>query len=243
MKNRATQICTLLMLFCSATLSAQNIQLHYDFGRSLYDKLSDAHRPLWTSTIEDFIPDKTGSTYFFVDMDYNNNGVASAYWEISHEFKLGKTSPLSFHVEYNGGNIKNVAEEYNIRNAYLLGFTYTWNKKDYNAGFSFSSMYKYIQKESHGAYNNFQLTATWYWHLFDKLITFSGFADFWREHNANGMSIFLSEPQIWLNLNKLKGVNKDFNMSIGSETELSNNFGGRNGFYAIPTAAIKWTFR
>lgn len=224
------------------SISAQNVQMHYDFGRSLYDK-DLSGRPLWTSTVEDFIPDKTGSTYFFIDMDYNNNGVASAYWEISHEFKFKKECPFSFHVEYNGGNVKNVAEDFNIRNAYLLGLTYTWNKRDYNAGFSFSTMYKYIQRQYYRSYNNFQLTATWYLNFAKQAMTFSGFADFWREQNDHGMSIFISEPQIWLNLNKLKGVNKNFNLSVGSETEFSYNFGGRNGFYAIPTLAVKWTFK
>ena len=49
-------------------LQAQNIQLHYDFGRSLYDKDLQG-RPLFTSTVEKFHPDTWGSTYFFVDMD------------------------------------------------------------------------------------------------------------------------------------------------------------------------------
>ena len=36
-------------------LQAQNIQLHYDFGRSLYDKDLQG-RPLFTSTVEKFHP-------------------------------------------------------------------------------------------------------------------------------------------------------------------------------------------
>jgi hypothetical protein len=229
----------LLFITFALGISAQNIQLHYDFGRSLYnDDLKG--RPLFTSTIENFTADKWGSTYFFVDMDYKNYGVASAYWEISRELKFWK-GPLSFHVEYNGGNVKNLAEEYNIRNAYLTGLTYTYNNADYSAGFSFSAMYKYIQHQT--SPNNFQFTTTWYLNLANKLVTLDGFADFWREENAHGKTIFLSEPQIWINLNKIKGVDKDFNLSLGSETELSNNFSGRDGFYAIPTLAVKWTFR
>lgn len=77
----------------------------------------------------------------------------------------------------------------------------------------------------------------------DRLLTFSGFVDLWRERRAwqNTNMIFLTEPQFWVNLNRVKGVNKDFNLSIGSEVELSNNFVGK-GFYAIPTLALKWTF-
>lgn len=221
------------------TSIAQNIQFHYDFGRKLYKhELGD--RPLWTSTVEDFITDKWGSTYFFVDMRYAKSGVESSYWEISRELKFWK-NPFSLHVEYNGGDIKNIDDKYNIRNAYLTGITYTWNKPDYTCGFSFSAMYKYIQHVNSS--HNFQFTTTWYLNLADKLVTLDGFADFWREENDYGKTIFLTQPQAWVNLNKIKGVDKDFNLSIGSEVELSNNFGGRDGFYVIPTAAIKWTFK
>ena len=78
------------------------------------------------------------------------------------------------------------------------------------------------------------------------LLTFSGFCDVWYHPNVNGKLIFLSEPQLWLNLNTLKGWN-GINLSIGGEIELSNNFvwnakGQNNKFYAIPTLAAKWTF-
>lgn len=79
---------------------AQNIQLHYDLGRALYKSLDE--RPWVTTTVEMFKADKWGSTYFFVDMDYTDKGVASAYWEISRELRFWK-APFSAHVEYNGG--------------------------------------------------------------------------------------------------------------------------------------------
>ena len=107
-------------------------------------------------------------------------------------------------------------------------------------------MYKYIQK--HREPNNFQLTGTWYVHFVKNgLCTFSGFADWWRERTdyADGSHrnfIFLAEPQFWVNLNKLKHVDDKFKLSVGSEEELSQNFGARKGFYAIPTLAIKWSF-
>ena len=67
----------LCMLFSAVPeLQAQNIQLHYDFGRSLYDKDLKG-RPLLTSTVEKFHPDNWGSTYFFIDMDYTSEGVIS----------------------------------------------------------------------------------------------------------------------------------------------------------------------
>lgn len=53
---------------------------------------------------------------------------------------------------------------------------------------------------------------------------------------------FLTEPQFWVNLNKLQAVDDKFKLSVGSELKLSHNFSGRDGFYAIPTLAVKWTF-
>lgn len=226
-------ICFIACAACQA--KAQNIQLHYDFGRSLYSELDDDYRPLLTGTVEFFKADKWGSSYFFVDFDYTKKGLASAYTEISRELKFWE-APLSAHIEYNGG-LSNVIS---FNNAYLVGPTYTYNNADFSKGFTLSAMYKYIQK--HESPNNFQLTATWYWHAFDGKFTASGFADFWREKNPHGDYIFMSEPQFWLNLNKFKAFNDKFNLSVGTEIELTNNFSFRDGFYAIPTLALKWSF-
>ena len=54
---------------------AQNVQLHYDLGKG---------RKYLTSTVEMFKPDKLGSTFFFIDMDYGSHdvdGVTLAYWK------------------------------------------------------------------------------------------------------------------------------------------------------------------
>lgn len=221
-----------LFLGSISVLFAQNIQLHYDFGRSLYsDDLSN--RPRLTSTVEKFHPDSWGSTFFFVDMDYTSEGVVSAYWEIARELQFWK-GPFSAHIEYNGG----VAKGFSFNNAYLVGPTYTYNNSTFTKGFTFTPMYKYIQK--HSSPNNFQLTGTWYMHFNDHLFTFSGFADWWREKNNFGTMIFLTEPQFWVNLNKLKGVNEKFNLSVGSEVKISTNFVG-DDLFVIPTLALKWT--
>lgn len=225
-----------LCMALTMSLSAQNIQLHYDLGRTLYKDVKEAGRPILTTTVEKFHPDAWGSTFFFVDMDYTSKGVKSAYWEIARELKFWK-GPWSAHVEYNGG----LSNAFSFNNAYLAGTTYTYNDASFSNGFSLMALYKYIQKNDQP--HNFQLTGTWYMNFCDRLLTFSGFVDLWRERRAwqNTNMIFLTEPQFWVNLNRVKGVNKDFNLSIGSEVELSNNFVGK-GFYAIPTLALKWTF-
>ncbi|MDH6306864.1 hypothetical protein M2459_002119 [Parabacteroides sp. PF5-5] len=231
-KHLALTAFTLLSL-CA---TAQNIQLHYDFGGSIYSKDLDG-RPALTSTVEMFRPDKWGSTFFFIDMDYKSEGIVSGYWEIARELQFWQ-NPFSVHVEYNGG----LTKSFPFQNAYLLGGTYTYNSQDFKKGFTFTPMYKYIQK--HDSPHNFQLTATWYLHFArEGLCTFSGFADWWREKTSVGDFIFMAEPQFWVNLNKIKGIDENFNLSVGSEVELTYNFANRDGFYAIPTVAIKWTFK
>lgn len=225
----------ILLSVGAGKVMAQNIQLHYDLGRALYKSLDE--RPWVTTTVEMFKADKWGSTYFFVDMDYTDKGVSSAYWEISRELKFWK-APISAHVEYNGG-LKYV------NNAFLGGATYSWNSSDFSKVFGVQVLYKYIQKNEKP--HNFQLTGTWTLNFCKEKFTFSGFADFWREKHfdADGNNhdfVFVSEPQFWVNLNKFKHVNKDLNLSVGTEWELSTDFADRNGFYFIPTLAMKWSF-
>lgn len=226
-------ILTLFSFLIVVAVSAQNVQLHYDFGRSLYDK-DMVTRPQVTSTVEKFQPDAWGSTFFFVDMDYNSNGIEQAYWEISRELQFWK-APFSIHLEYNGG----LAKQYSINNAYLAGATYTYNNATFSRGFSLSAMYKYIQKND--SPNNFQLTGTWYMNLCNNLYTFSGFVDYWREKTWFGSTMtFMGEPQFWVNLNKIKGINDKFNLSVGTEVEITNNFYVGKAF-VTPTLALKWT--
>ncbi|MBO6234564.1 MAG: DUF5020 family protein, partial [Prevotella sp.] len=73
-------------------LNAQNIQLHYDFGRNIYTG-AEASRSKVTITLEQFKADSWGSWYYFVDVDLSSHFTESAYTEISREFKLGKTTP------------------------------------------------------------------------------------------------------------------------------------------------------
>ncbi|MBR2606568.1 MAG: DUF5020 family protein [Bacteroidaceae bacterium] len=49
--------------------------------------------------------------------------------------------------------------------------------------------------------HNFQITGVWGIKFLEGWSTFSGFADFWSEGSTY---IFLSEPQLWINLNKIK---------------------------------------
>ncbi|MCW0481530.1 DUF5020 family protein [Gaoshiqia sediminis] len=221
----------LLILF-AAVLSlgafAQNVQTHYDLGKD---------RSYLTTTVEMFRPDKMGSTFFFIDMDYgvgDVEGVSLAYWEIARAFKLGK-SPLAAHIEYNGGfgqwKAGAAGGAYQINDAWLGGLEYSWNAEDFSRGFTLQAMYKNIRGVENAS---FQLTGVWYVNFLKGKMSFTGFADFWKEETAYGDFIFLSEPQLWYNICD--------HFSVGGEVEISNNFGGMEGFNVMPTLAAKWTF-
>ncbi|MEG2946772.1 MAG: DUF5020 family protein, partial [Bacteroidales bacterium] len=37
-------------------------------------------------------------------------------------------------------------------------------------------------------------------------------------------------------------INDKFNLSVGTEVEVTYNFAGNDGFYVVPTLAMKWSF-
>lgn len=239
---RKTLLLAAFALLCSF-VAAQNIQIHYDFGKHLYGSLDN--RPVITTTAEMFRPDSYGSTYFFVDFDYSPK-VAGAYWEISRELCFWKNSKLdwlSVHVEYNGG-CSTQAGSFN--NSWLGGLTYSGHSKDFSKTWSLSAMYKCIPGTIDNAgksdIHNFQITGVWGIEFANGWCSHSGFFDFWREKRVwqNTSYIFLSELQLWVNLNKIRAMEK-CNLSLGTEVELSHNFVAK-GTFVIPTLAAKWTF-
>ena len=226
------------MAVAALTANAQNIQLHYDFGRNIYPD-QEPDRQKVTVTLEQFKADKWGSWYYFVDLDLTSKFFRSAYTEISREFKLGKESPFAAHVEYDGG-LYHVSGSY--QHAALLGGAYNGHNADFSKTWSVQLMYKRFFKsyDYTSAYNSFQLTGVWGLNFANKKCTFSGFIDFWRGEKANGHGqlVILSEPQFWYNFTD--------HFSIGSEVEFSNNFiyntYDDQTFFVNPTVAVKWNF-
>lgn len=202
----------------TSMVSAQNLQVHYDMGED---------RGYVTTTIEMFKPDQWGSTFFFVDMDHDTdagNSVSFSYMEIARALKFWD-SPWAAQIEYNGGTF--------VNNAWLAGAQYTWNSADFSKIFTLQGLYKYIDDDVNNA--SFQLTGVWTIQMFQGAVTFSGFADYWKEEKTSlGTDfVFLSEPQLWYNFGE--------HFSAGGEVELANNF-IFEGFRVSPTLAVKWTF-
>jgi hypothetical protein len=213
------------------SVNAQNIQLHYDFGEG---------RKLFTSTVEMFRPDSWGSTFFFIDMDYSSdardvdNGVSLAYWEIARSFKWNENQKFQPRVEYNGGVLKLDGEGtpfIPIENCYLAGVERTFASADFSKILTLQANFKHIKNKEDAS---FQLTAVWTIQMLEGKLTFTGFADFWKEEMFWGTDYrFLSEPQLWFNATQ--------NLSLGTEIELSNNF-VTDAFKVMPTLGVKYTF-
>ncbi len=219
---------------------AQNVQLHYDMGKANDKRASD--RGYFTSTLEMFRPDSLGSTFFFVDMDYNgkNGDISTAYMEIARDLKFWK-APVAFHVEYNGGIFANDKTNFGgaIRNAYLIGASTSFNLGKFSLGAYLA--YKHFNGGGKEGLD-VQWTGTWFSMFANGKITFSGFVDVWSQDASNSIGkpdgktwVLVSEPQIWYNFNK--------NLSLGSEVEISSNFVfGSNKLEIMPTVAAKWSF-
>ena len=220
-------VAVVLFMVLALKVEAQNIQLHYDIRRNCA-----------TSTVEMFRADSYGSTFFFVDMDFAPKAVG-AYGEISRElcfWNESKFNWLSVHIEYNGG----LNNTMSFDNAWLAGATYSGHSKDWSKTWSLSVMYKAIP--GNVSVSNFQITGVWNLDFLDHWLSFNGYADFWREKNVlmGTEFIFMAEPQLWVNLNKVKGMEK-VNLSLGTEVEVSNNFVAK-GFDVMPTVAVKYAF-
>lgn len=222
------------LLLSGLAATAQNVQLHYDFGSNIYDDESD--RQNVTATFEHFKADATGSWFYFIDLDWDNKGMKAAYTEISREFNFYKpcdSGAFAAHVEYDGG----LSRGFSYQQASLLGAAWNGHNADFSKTYSLQVMYKqFFGNKIYSAYSSFQVTGVWGLNFCNNKLTFSGFADLWREKAGNkGYMVFLAEPQLWYNFTN--------HFSAGTEVELSYNFPYNNEkFHVNPTLAVKYNF-
>jgi hypothetical protein len=228
-----------LMAVAALSANAQNIQLHYDFGRNIYTG-EEAGRSKVTVTLEQFKADQWGSWYYFVDLDLSSHFTESAYTEISREFNLSKDLPIAAHVEYDGG----LSKSGSFQQAGLIGAAYNGHNADFSKTWSVQLLYKQFFKsyDNTHSYASAQLTGVWGLNFLDNKLSFAGFIDFWRGEKANGHGclVVLTEPQLWYNFTK--------HFSVGTEWEISDNFvynadpTSDKTFFINPTLAVKWNF-
>ena len=249
-KTIISRLATAALLF-STTFTLQtkaqvNGQLFYDFGED---------RKFATLTLEMFKGDKWGNTYFFVDHDFNYNqhvegpnlAQGGTYTEIARCLNFWQDSKIkafSLHLEYDGG----ITRSYPINNAFLAGIDYFVHDDSFNNMLNVKLMYKRIK--DHSSDVPLQITLVWTMNdLFGaKGLKFDGFADFWWEDHTcyedNGdmtetSVVFITEPQFWYNVGRHIKVD---NLSVGTEIELSCNFGSTPGFKCRPCLGVKWDF-
>ncbi len=179
------------VLFSRGMAKAQtNAQVLYDFG---------SDRKFVTLTLEMFKQDKWGSTYFFVDHDFNldqmtdpatgnkyehNMSQGGTYTEISRALNFWQNTKMknwSLHVEYNGG----IYKDYPINNAWLFGVEYFMHDKSFKNTLTLQALYKTIRKTDQNV--PMQFTAVWTCNdIFGvKGLKFDGFADFWWENHSS----------------------------------------------------------
>lgn len=231
----------LCALACTGVM-AQNLQVHYDFGRHIYSD-DEAGRQAVTATFEQFKADNLGSWFYFIDLDIDNKGMAGAYTEISREFNFYKpceSGAFAAHVEYDGGLSRGAGS---FQQAGLVGAAWNGHSADFSKTYSLQVMYKqFLGDKINKAYSSFQVTGVWGLNFAGGKATFSGFADLWSEKAWWGERhlVFLTEPQLWYNVNS--------KFSVGTEVEVSNNFiysgktGKNDSFYVNPTLAVKYNF-
>jgi hypothetical protein len=221
-------------------LWGQNLQLHYDFGKE---------RRFYTATLEMFKPDTFGSTFWFVDFDFNFPGnprsMSAAYGEISRDFyipwlkNISSLQKLGFHIEYNDGFTAYKdsgsymgAASYN--NVFLTGFSYPVKI----GGVELTTQWLFRMPRGMDV-PDFQFTLVWFHLLFHNKLIFTGFMDIWSQDKVYRPDrkelVFQTEPQLWYLIRPKIG--------LGGEAEISKNFpAGPQAWQINPTLAFRWEF-
>ena len=189
------------------------------------------------------------------------------YMEIARCFNFWGESalaPLSLQIEYNGGfGAAGYTVGFPIEKAWLFGVDYFMHNDDFSNTFNFKLLYKNINYNGALDLNldkrasKIPLQFTFVWGMQNIFgvegLRFSGFADFWGESHilltdAKGDAlttpedsdfVFLSEPQLWYNVGQHFDVP---NLNVGTEVELSYDFGTTKGFAVRPCLGFKWVF-
>lgn len=231
---------TLFFVSIPMLIGAQNLQMQYDFSED---------RKFITTTLEMFKPDTLGSTFWFVDFDFNLPGsprsMSSAYWEISRDFyipglrKHPAFDQLTFHLEYNDGFAAyKVAEDtlgaYSYNSIFLTGFSHP-----VKIGQVVLTT-QWLCRIARGMdAPDFQFTVVWFQPLLRGKVLMTGFADLWSQDKIfdpeNKELVFMAEPQLWYLITP--------KIALGGELEIGKNFPfGPNEWEFRPALGFRWEF-
>ncbi|MBN1950151.1 MAG: DUF5020 family protein [Bacteroidales bacterium] len=240
----------LILAVLSLSASAQNIQLHYDFGKQ--EDGSKHNFPV--STFELFKPDSLGYTFLFADFEFNSTdrprGASLGYFEIARTFYIPWFSEtrglknLMLHVEYNDGLVIYPDDGdvlplaiwgANLRSSWLGGLEYGAML----GNLSLNAMLLYKNTRGSSA-PDAQFTLVWFYPLFNYRVSLAGYVDIWSQddffsNTDNKILALYAEPQIWFNFNE--------HLSLGSEFKVSKNFVfASERVEVFPTLGVKYEF-
>lgn len=177
-----------------------------------------------------FQPDAYGSTFWFVDMEYDlptSKGMSLAYWEIARNLSL-PVDNLSATIQYNDGT----AFFGSLGQVWLAGLNYYLDLG--GIGLPIDVLYRV----SSGANSpDFQITTSWMVPFLHDRLEFSGFLDIWSQDSGPDTKdiVVLAEPQLWYAVSD--------HVALGTEVEISKNFiFGETGIQALPTVGFRWIF-
>lgn len=234
------------LLLVGINVQAQNLQFHYDLGRYTHPE-TQAGRSYMMLTLEQQSVDKFGDTFYFVDMNFQKQGAVAANWKFMRNLRFWK-GPWALHLRYDGGlrflntNTTSPAPRaaMSINDAFFVGPSYTYLRSDRKLMLSAAPLYKYIK--GHAEPHNWELVGIWKYAPGNGVFSANGFITYWREKMPYGTSTrLMTQPQFWLNLNKLRGVSEDLKLSVGTELRIANNV-DMKGFLFAPSIALKWNF-
>ncbi len=211
----------LIALLLNLPVKGQNLQLHYDLGEG---------REYLTSTLEMFKTDSGGTTFFFVDFDYNaaKTGSASlAYWEFIRYFRVPSLPGLSWTVQFNDG----VAPWGPIGDVWLAGVSFPLN-----LGVVTVATDLLYRRARFSDGKDLQLTMVWFQPLWGGKVTLTGYIDVRSDRPAGSDReiVVMGEPQVWYQVRP--------ELALGGELEISYNFLPDPGWQVKPTVAVKWRF-
>jgi hypothetical protein len=231
-----------LLIFCiiPTLIFPQNLQLHYDFRHALDSENNDKN--FVTFSFETFKAVSYGSLFMKIDADFigSKNNMGKLYTEISHTFKFWPW-PIFLHLQYSGGLgiVSTTRSGYYIDNAYIAGFAYPFQWK--NSWFNTYIAYRFNNFST--ASHDIQYSFYWGASILNGKISLTGHLVLWTENKNHGDAwtqnlsgkkfFFLSEPQIWYNINKL--------LAFGSEIKLFYHvYTYSDNLLIYPTLAIKY---
>lgn len=244
------------------SLKAQNFQFYYDLGSSmqnLYGKEYQTlkNRPIATATMEDFIIDKWGSSYYFVDFSWLGGQSVSALWELTRSFNLKDNWGLQ--LTWDGGLAFIDKKPFHsgdflpgiyLGDAVMFGPSYTFSSSDFSKFLTLTAYYRVNYANEVNKWANYELKAVWDLQFADGKFNTQGFLSWFSDYRyKNGSkdkefaTRLVTHPQFWCNLNKFESISNDFRLSIGTEIRITQNIEEFDKFLVVPAIGLKWTFR